>query len=314
MTKRLTLILTLFLLSYAFSYSITYTFSEIQFSKEIQEEKVNTFKNYLMLYLSNRNIIYCEENSDVDYLIALKLELNPLNAIYLIKVIIRGYVDKTKIFEDTVYTTDVWGMSGFEISARNSAKRIEKLIRGKKLPVYRENFDYKKYYGRMEKGNNYISEMEFQNLISIGIFYNEGINSQFHYGISIKLLEYSRIWFLAPLPIGIGAGISVLDIHSTNAGGILPLTIYIPLYIFPDDYEFNRKNLFLTFEWCGLLPGYSYFDISLKYYFNNLGISIGWVYYPRFEDKNFLREENSKFYGGIFFFIGNYKMQFAPHD
>ncbi|MGC8764299.1 MAG: hypothetical protein ACP5QT_00215 [Brevinematia bacterium] len=295
---------------FSISYVQTYKIVEINKDK-LTQEKISAFTNSLISNLIKYKftLLRYDEVEDPAYLIFFDFDFQPYEELYVINVKIRSSIDKTFILSDSIYTRDVWGTIGFENAGKNLAKRIFNLLRGKVLPAYREIPDYRKYYRRIYKDEKSVFGYELLDFINVGFLFNEGINSENSFGISLKLLEYSKIFMLPHTPLGIGFGVGIFDLHSTNAGGILPLTLYIPIYIFPDDYEFNRKNIFIAGEWCGLFQRYSYYDISLRFYYNGVGLKIGWIYYPAFSDKEFTRNETSKFYGGIFFYIGNFDIE-----
>ncbi len=283
----------------------------VEINNNIESYKVYAFTNSLIQNLEKYSLEYIpfEEDYNPDYLLFFDIKFMEYEETFIITTTIRSVSEKEKIIEDIVYTKDIWGSLGFEESGKHLAKRIVKLISGKTLTPYKELSDYRKIYTRRMTKDKYPIEYDMIDFLNVGIFYNEGVNFGSSLGFTLKLLEYSKIWLIPKTFFGIGIGIGIFDIHNTNAGGILPISLYIPLYIFPDTYEFNRKNLFLTAEWCGLLPYYSYYDVNLSYYFSGVGIKIGWTYYPYFKDKELERKEENKFYGGIFLFLGNYDLK-----
>ncbi len=291
--------------------SATYKIVEIKHS--IENYKIDAFTNSLISYLEKYrfNYIPLEENFNPDYLLSFNIKYMDYEETYLINVTIRNVVEKDYIFDDIIYTKDVWGVLGFEESGKNLSKRIITLINGKKNLPYKEMTDYRKVYTRKIAKGNYVNDYEMIDFINVGIFHNQGFDYGNGIGFTVKLLEYSKIWLIPESFFGIGVGVGIFDLHSSNSGGILPLTLYIPLYIFPDSYEYNRKNIFLTGEWCGLIPSYSYYDVSLRFYFNGIGLKIGWIYLPYYKDNYLERKEENKFYGGIFLFIGNYDIKIS---
>ncbi|MCX7820647.1 MAG: hypothetical protein N2258_03125 [Brevinematales bacterium] len=302
------------LLAMSTSYGLkSATYKIVEIIHSIDENKINALTNTLILSLEKYklNYIALEENFNPDYLISLTITYLDYEETYIINTIIRSVSEKDFILEDSIYTKDIWGNAGFEEAGKNLAKRIITLINGKKTMPYKEITDYRKYYTRKIAQNNYVNDYEMIDFINVGIFYNQGFDYGNGIGFTVKLLEYSKIWLIPETFFGIGVGLGIFDIHSSNAGGILPITLYLPLYIFPDSYEYNRKNLFLTAEWCGLLPSYSYYDVNLRFYFSGIGLKIGWVYYPYYKDNYLERKEESKFYGGIFLFIGNYDIKLS---
>ncbi|MGC8771028.1 MAG: hypothetical protein ACP5Q5_07235 [Brevinematia bacterium] len=309
-----TIILLLFVSNFYGLKPATYKIVDIKHS--IDNYKIDAFTNSLILNLEKYRINYIpfEENFNPDYLFDFTITYMDYEETYVIYTTIRSVSEKDYILDDTIYTKDIWGTLGFEESGKNLAKRITTLINGKKNLPYKELPDYRKIYSRNRITNNYVKDYDMIDFINVGILYNQGIDYGSGIGFTIKLLEYSKIWLIPETFFGIGIGLGIFDIHSSSAGGILPLTIYLPLYIFPDSYEYNRKNLFLTAEWCGLLPSYSYYDISLRFYFSGIGLKIGWVYYPYYKDNYLERKEENKFYGGIFLFIGNYDINVSEKE
>ncbi len=294
-----------------FSFTSIYKYKIVEINqKGLNSRQIAAFTNSLIYNFLRYNFFYLnnEEMENPDYLLFFDFEFRPYNEQYHLSVTVRSFTNKNFILGDSIYTSDLWGTLGFEKAGKDFSKRIFDLIKGRRLKDYREVADYRKYYTKISNANRPVLGYEMFDFMNFGFLYNEGINSENNFGVTIKILEYSRIFMVPNTPLGIGFGIGILDIHNTNTGGILPLTIYVPIYIFPDNYEFNRKNIFLAAEWCGLLPRYSYYDISLRFYYNGIGVKFGWMYYPAVNENGFSRSEKYKFYGGIFFYIGSFKI------
>lgn len=316
--RRLILFILLLLLcsqAYSIHYGKKYFYSLALFVEDVTNSSlVSIFSNSLVKEFSRRYFIALNEQTNTtrtiepDFLFTCNLSREDNK--FLIKLKINDLIDKTKRWEDNVYTYDLQDGRGLSECAAALSERIIFKMLGKHIPEYREKIDYQREFGR--KGLNMLGkfphDIKMVNLINIPMRYPYGFTFDFPLAFGLEFFQITYTVLLPNTPLGAGIGTEAGSIHGPMAATILPLQLFIPIFIFPDDYEFNRKDLYLTAEAGFILPQYSYLDISFRFVMNGLWISLGWMYLPYYTFAGFTRPEYNTFYGGITLYFGSYEV------
>lgn len=274
--------------------------------------------------LSKRNFFPAEDNPenlaglDPDFVFDGVVRYEPGDSRYNISLHVINVRNKLKQWRDTVYTMDIWSDEGAHESASALAERFSRLSRGVKVGEYRELKDYRKKYNLFSSTTNVRPDsMSMINFISLTVRYPYGFDLNLPtqgFGFGLEFFHYAFGWFLPDLPLGLGIGTDIADIKGPEAGSFLPLYVYIPIYVFPSDYEYNRKDIMIVGEWGPLIPKYSFIDVSLKAIYNGLTLSVGWLYLPPHSEENYTRKETSTIYASISLYFGNYQIEWAVKE
>jgi hypothetical protein len=227
---------------------------------------------------------------------------------YLILFRGENMTNKKDRWEDTVYTYDVLTGEGFREASAALAFRTDIFRKGRVPEAYRERTDYEKKYGRAftSKFTNHLDHIEILDFVSISAVYPNGYDMGIPIKFGLDFFEYDYIWAFHPTTFGIGAGAKIFAYKGPTAMSFLPLMVRVPLFIFPDNYDYNRKDLYFVAEGGFFIPQYSYIDLSFKLLFNGISISVGCIYLPYFSNETAVRPEYWTFYGGVTFFFGKY--------
>jgi hypothetical protein len=271
---------------------------------------VAVFTNSFLSSLKKKNFILFERDTDLlesqnpDYLIALNIVFSEEKFITVAEV--SKSLDNTKVWKDQVYTYDLLGREGLRDCSAVLADRIARKILGKPVMDYSERMDYKKK--RSKETKNSPQSIEIMNFINILMRYPDGFWFDFPLAFGIEVMEFQYYWLIPNSPFGAGLGTKVVSIKDAAALSILPLCVSFPLFIYPDEYLYNRKDLYAFFEAGFLIPQFSYIDLGLKLRLNGISITFGWLHKPLFQSDSFLRSEDSTFYGELAISFGNYKV------
>lgn len=230
---------------------------------------------------------------------------------YAVELRVENITNRKDRWEDSVYTTDLKSMSGFREAARAIAFRTDIFRKGRTPGSYRERTDYEKIYGRAIDGKfkRTINHIEMLNFLNASLVFPTGYDAGFPLKFSLDFFEYAYVWVLSNTTLGIGAGAKVFSYHAPTAMSFLSLAAYVPIFVFPDDYDFNRKDLFFCVEAGFFIPQYSYIDLNLKLIFNGMSIMAGWLYQPYYASGAVLRNESWTIYGGLTFSFGKYTVK-----
>ncbi len=291
-----------------------YILNSIEISGELDQDTYNFVTNEMIVDFQNNNLLRIDLSpsgiieSKPDFF--LTGSVSYYEEKYTIYIKFSDIINPDKILEDEVYTYDLWSREGLKDCIKILADRIMKKLNGRKVMIYREISDYKKIHGRMNKINKNLipTGAEIINIINVPMSYPYGYLFDFPLAFGFDFFQYGIVWMFPNLPFGFGISTEAFDILGPNAGTVLPLQLLIPIYIFPDKYAYNRKDIYLYSDWGFLLPQYSYLNIGVKIMFNGLSLSFGWLYLPAATSDNYSREEYSGFFGRITISFGKYNV------
>lgn len=232
---------------------------------------------------------------------------------YAITLRVENITNRKDKWEDSVYTTDMKSFAGFREAATALAFRAEIFRKGRTPNVYREKTDYKRLHGRDDaaKFKRKLDHIEMLNFIGASMVFPTGYDAGLPFRFRLDFFEYAYIWIIPNTAFGGGVGGKVFSYRSPTAMTFLPLEAYVPIFIFPDDYEFNRKDLYFAVEGGFFIPQYSYIDLSLRLQFNGVSVTLGWLYQPYYADAagNPVRNESWTLYGGLTITFGKYTVK-----
>lgn len=249
------------------------------------------------------------ENDEPDYLMS--GFISHQGDRYVISLKGENITNRKDRWEDWVYTTDLRSLAGFREAANALVARAGLFRKGRVPGRYREKTDYEKLYGRTETANfrRPIDHIEMLNIINGSISFPTGLDVGLPFRFGMDFFEYAYIWVIGNSWFGGGIGGKVFAYRSPTAMSFLPFEAYVPLLVYPDDYEYNRKDLYFRAEAGFFIPQYSYLDLSLRLQFNGVGISVGWLYQPYYSSETFIRNESWTLYGGLTFSFGKYTVK-----
>ncbi len=247
------------------------------------------------------------EGEDPDYMMEGKLSFHGDEyAVTLVAVNITNQRDR---WQDEVYTRDMTGRDGFREAARALARRSAQLRKKGKTDVYRERTDYLKIAGRADTSGfrKGFSSVELFRILSVHVLYPYGFDFGFPLRFGLDFFDFSYVWpFGTNTTFGAGVGAKVFSYRGPQALSFLPIQAYVPLYVFPSDYEYNRRDLYFHLE-AGFFPlHYSYLDVSLKLLFSGISLTVGCLYLPNYSDGTNTRPEYWTVYGGLTISFGRY--------
>lgn len=310
------ILLLLFTFQFSFAKSVyTYILRDITYREITNQEIKNNFPLYIMDSLSNRQFyIFDPENEGEDAFpdFVIDANLTFYDEKYEISVKILDMTNKLARYSDSVYTKDLWSNEGFLSAIDSLADRITRIVKGQRIFSYREKKDYRREHARTHRIGNkiYPQSGRIINLVSVPLRYPYGLTYNFPLSFGLEVFQIAFIIFIPETYLGIGFGTKALDIHSTNAGSVLPLTVFMPIYIFPDDYLYSRRDIYLYAEWGYLYPQYSYIDIGIRLYLSSMNFSIGWIMLPEYRDEKTFRPYYETFYIGFSLEFGSYNIFF----
>ncbi len=291
----------------------TFLFGNFEMNNVTNLSIVNEYTNWLEQALKNKKFFPAELSGNgsldqADYIISGAVRQSSER--YTTQIFISETTNKIRQWSDEVYTEDVWSLNGIRESAKVLAERIIRLVKNQQLPPYRERHDYKKEFSIKASVLTNASPVNARmfNLINIPMSYPYGFRFDFPLAFGLELFQIEFTWFIPSTRLGLGIGTKAFDIHGTNAGSILPLTVFVPLYIAPSDYGFGRSDIYFTAEWGFFIPQYSYVDLSFKLIMNGISFSIGWIMLPGYADVNYSRQYYDSFYAGLTLMFGSYQV------
>jgi hypothetical protein len=271
---------------------------------------VSEFTNTLRKQLSLKNCIILENSGESgsalpDYIIGGKIKFDV--DIYYFSIVVSDYRDKMKQWSDQLYTRDIYTLNGTRDTAKAAAGRIIKLVKNETVLPYREN---RNYQGNKLKYRELTNEIPVNsiifNFIDVPMKYPYGYTYNFPLSFGVDLFQVGYCLFIPGTSLGIGVGTKVFDVHGPTAGSVLPLIVYLPLYITPASYGNYRNDIYLTAEWGFLIQQYSYLDLNVKVILNGINLSVGWLMLPAYSDSTITRDYYNTFYASITFSFGSY--------
>ncbi len=222
-----------------------------------------------------------------------------------------------KKFEDEIYTRDLESTNGFKTGVKNLTARIVRKMKGETLDAYREKAnDLEEIKDVEEETNTAFIPQRVQRIAIAGLGYT------FPSGVEVSVFHASYLWLREEWPVGIGIGSDLVKLYlnlpgyTNTAGTILPLQLFLPIYIFPDANKMFDFIVSAEWAWYGnfssdtantnvnylLDNSIRYIDLKTSFFFNNFSYLCAGAKY-------FYSTGDYQFYIGGAVFMGWYKKE-----
>ncbi len=306
--KKICLCLVLAFFAYPCHARMNYTYQvgSFEIRKETNFYIMDEFTNCLFKELAVKKFYLTESGTSIqpDFIISGWMDSIPGR--YEFHIIVASYTNKFNEKADDLYTEDLYGLSGTRDAAKAAAGRIVIMAGNGYLPPYRERHNYNLDHTPEASESGSPESAFILNFVDVPMRYPYGFMYNFPLAFSFDLFECGYTLFLPGTGFGIGAGTKAVDVHGPTAGSILPVILYLPVYISPGNYSYSRHDLYFKAEYGFLLPQYSYIDLSLNLILNGISFSAGWLDLPAYSYVSYNRAYYSTFYAGLKFSFGEY--------